>query len=42
MSVKVPPGMILIFRPFITRNGKRIFRSDGKMWAFPVPDDGKA
>jgi hypothetical protein len=27
-------GKIQIFTPFITKNGKRIYRPDGKMWMF--------
>ena len=25
-------GCTVIFRPFITRNGQRVYRPDGRMW----------
>ena len=30
------PGLIVIFRPWITRNGKRIYRKNGRMFRFEV------
>ncbi|WP_263179676.1 MULTISPECIES: hypothetical protein [unclassified Shewanella] len=29
--------VVVIFRPYITRNGKRIFRKDGGMWRLEIP-----
>lgn len=31
--------VVVIFRPFITRNGKRIFRKNGGMWRIEIPKD---
>lgn len=28
----------VIYRPYITRGGKRIYRSDGKMWPIHLKD----
>lgn len=27
-------GKVQVFTPYIVKNGKRIYRSDGKMWMF--------
>ena len=29
---RVPPDNEVIYRPWITRNGKRIYRPNGGMW----------
>lgn len=29
--------MVVIYRPYITRNGKRIFRKNGAMWRLEIP-----
>lgn len=36
------PNMKEIFTPYITVNGKRIYRKNGKVFHFFVPDDGSA
>ncbi|WP_444996698.1 hypothetical protein [Aliikangiella sp. IMCC44359] len=28
---------VVIYRPYITRNGKRIFRKNGGMWKIEIP-----
>ena len=33
---EVPPGKRLIFRPFTTKNGKRIYASQFGLRAFPI------
>jgi hypothetical protein len=33
------PDVVVIYRPFITRGGKRIFRKDGGMWKLEIPRD---
>ena len=37
MSNKLKEDTVTIFRPFITKNGKRIFRKDGGMWKLEIP-----
>ena len=32
-------GFIVIFRPWITRNGQRIYHPEGKMWRLRIPRD---
>ncbi len=34
-----PEDMVEVFTPFITKNGKRIFKKDGGMFHFYVPRD---
>ncbi|WP_348707530.1 hypothetical protein [uncultured Pseudoalteromonas sp.] len=29
--------VVVIYRPYITRNGKKIFRKNGGMWRIEIP-----
>jgi hypothetical protein len=31
------PGNEWVYTPYITKNGKRLYRQGGKMWRFQVP-----
>ena len=33
------PGFVVIFRPWITRNGKRIYRKNGGMFRLEVKSE---
>lgn len=33
------PNFVIIFRPWITRNGVRIYHPEGKMWKLEIPVD---
>jgi hypothetical protein len=35
-KIKVPPGYRLIFRAWITRNGKRLYAKDYGLKGFPI------
>jgi hypothetical protein len=37
MSSKTKEDVVVIYRPFITKKGKRIFRKDGGMWRLEIP-----
>jgi hypothetical protein len=39
MSKAPPPGKRVVFRPWITRNGKRIYASQYGLRAFPIVVD---
>ncbi|WP_351008791.1 hypothetical protein [Shewanella sp. S1-58-MNA-CIBAN-0166] len=37
MSNLLKEDVVVIYRPFITRYGKRIFRKGGGMWRLEIP-----
>jgi len=39
MSTTSPPGKRVVFRPWITKNGKRIYASAYGLRAFPIVID---
>ncbi len=36
---KPPNGWVEVFTPYVTRNGKRVYRKDGGKFRFFVPPD---
>lgn len=37
MSHLTNDDVVVIYRPYITRNGKKIFRKNGGMWRIEIP-----
>lgn len=36
-NISARPGYKLVFTPYVTRNGKKVYRKNGGMYCFEVP-----
>ena len=36
-SISARPGYKLVFTPYVTRNGRKVYRKNGGMYCFEVP-----
>ena len=41
-NISARPGYKLVFTPYVTRNGKRVYRKNGGMYCFEVPISSSA
>ena len=41
-DISARPGYKLVFTPYVTRNGKRVYRKNGGMYCFEVPISSSA